>query len=138
MQAKSFTLKEMKSNNTVSLEDLKGKPTMITFWVSWCPDCVNDLRQKNQLYTLMNKEKLNFITINVPGRENQAEAAGVFLEENDYHFPVLVDNGTKTYDAYRCMGVPTTILLDKELNIVASYGDKTAFSMILKGLNDLL
>ncbi|UOE92280.1 TlpA disulfide reductase family protein [Alkalihalobacillus sp. LMS39] len=138
MVAPPFSLHELHTNNVVSLADYKGKPVMLTFWASWCPDSMKDLHQKNQLFETMDKEKLHFLTVNVTGREGKAEDGPRYIQEQSYRFPVLLDEGTKTYDAYRCMGVPTTVLLNEKQEIIATYNDKSSFIDIMKGVSYLV
>ncbi|WP_078553336.1 TlpA disulfide reductase family protein [Bacillus alkalicellulosilyticus] len=137
MKAPAFSLKDI-NDLEIALTDFKGKPVMITFWASWCPDSIKDLHQKNELFTSMDKDKLVFLTINVTGREGHEGDGPKFIAEQGYKFPVLLDKGTKTYDSYRCMGVPTTILLDKDQNIVATFNDRSTFMDIMNGLTKLV
>lgn len=134
MKAIDFALRSLWTNEIVRLSQFQGQPVMLTFWVSWCPDCMRDLSAKHRFYEMMNKEKLAFLTVNVVGRERDRKAPKSFLEKNGYRFPVLLDEGRKYYDLYECQGVPATILIDENFNIAARYGDKAAFSEIMSGL----
>lgn len=138
MRAPSFTLTDIQSNKKVSLDDFRGKPVMITFWASWCPDCQRDMPQKHALFEKVPEDKLAFLTINVTGREASADAGRKFVEKNNYHFPVLLDNGTETYDKYGCMSVPTTILLDEDHHIAASFNDQASYMDIFMALGQLI
>lgn len=138
MKAPGFTLTDIQTNKKVSLDDFQGKPVMITFWASWCPDCHRDLPQKHALYEKIPQDKLAFLTINVTGREGLEDAGQTFIEQNNYSFPVLLDQGTETYDNYRCMSVPTTFLLDKDHQIAASFNDRASFMDILAKLGTLI
>ncbi|WP_158735386.1 TlpA disulfide reductase family protein [Alteribacillus sp. YIM 98480] len=134
----SFELKDMFTDQTVPLHAYKGKPLMLTFWASWCPDSQIDLSQKQRFYDYLDTHQLGFLTINVTGREGKEENAKEFIEKEGYTFPVLLDNGTKTYDRYHCMGVPTTFILDADQQIINRFNDKAAFLDIMKGMNQVL
>ncbi|RSL33412.1 TlpA family protein disulfide reductase [Salibacterium salarium] len=138
MQAPDFELQDMFHQQNVHLEDFKGKPLMLTFWASWCPDSKKDLAQKQTFYDNLDSSQLQFLTVNVTGREGKEEDPISFMENNNYTFPVLCDKRTKTYDRYQCMGVPTTFILDENLNVVHRYNDKAAFIDIMKGLKPLI
>lgn len=138
MLAIDFSLRTMDSNEAITLSDYKGKPIMLTFWVSWCPDCRRDLQNKQLFYDSIDKEQLVFLTINVLGREVEEGAGEKFMKENGYTFPVLLDEGRKYYDLYECQGAPTTILINENGEIVARYGDKAPFSEIMIGLSQLI
>ncbi|TCP23505.1 peroxiredoxin [Scopulibacillus darangshiensis] len=135
MNAPNFELFDLKSHQEVKLTDFRGLPVMITFWVSWCPDCQRDLPLKTQFYQSLDKSELGFLTINVTGREHAEKDGPRFAEEHDLPFPILIDNGTEVYDAYECSGVPTTIIMDKDHRITHQFGDKASFYDVLEALS---
>ncbi|WP_100407266.1 TlpA disulfide reductase family protein [Bacillus solitudinis] len=137
MKAPTFTLPELQSNQRWSLESFENKKVMITFWTSWCPDSQKDLLQKQALFETATTDEIKMITINVTGRERDGDIKE-FVREHQFTFPILCDEGTKTYDSYRCMGVPTTVLLNEHHEIVATFHDKSSFMDIMKGLSTIL
>ncbi|MBU9714647.1 TlpA disulfide reductase family protein [Evansella tamaricis] len=138
MKAPEFTLASIYDNGNVSLNDYHGTPLLITFWVSWCPDCQRDIPMKDHLYKSMDKDRLKMLLINVSGREYDQKNALTYYEKEKISIPSLQDIGTKVYDAYQCMSVPTTFLLNKEHNIVARFNDKSTFQNIVKELGKVL
>ncbi|MDP4552446.1 TlpA disulfide reductase family protein [Alkalihalobacillus macyae] len=138
MDAPYFELEEMRSGEIIRLSDFAGKPVMITFWASWCPDCMRDLPMKEQFYQHADLNKLGFITINVTGRERSQEAGKAFTTKHQLPFPVLKDNGRTTYDMYNCTGVPTTVLLDKEHRIFKVFDDQSSFVDVVGALPQIM
>ncbi|MBB5173602.1 redoxin domain-containing protein [Texcoconibacillus texcoconensis] len=134
----NFGLYDLQSEQYIKLEDFLEKPVLLTFWASWCPDSHIDLKHKEQLYRSMNKESLGFLTINVTGREHRRDELADYIDKNEWSFPILSDEGTKTYDAYRCMSVPTTIVLDKDHQIVGHFNDRSSFQEILQALTKVV
>ncbi|MGY4690055.1 TlpA disulfide reductase family protein [Salibacterium sp. K-3] len=137
-EAPDFELSTLDGYAETRLHNLKGKPIMLTFWASWCPDSHRDLARKQSFYEHLDQNKLQFLTINVTGREGKMEDPVRFMEENGYTFPVLRDEKTKTYDKYQCIGVPTTFILDEELRVVNRFNDKAPFMDIIEGVKPLL
>lgn len=135
MQAPDLNLADFKTNQRMSLSDFKGKPVLITFWVSWCPDCQRDLPKKAEFYESMDKDAVGFLSINVTGREGSPEDGPAFAKKHNLPFPVLLDEGTKTYDAYQCTSVPTTVVLDDHHQIIQKFGDQASFYEIVKALS---
>ncbi|MTT30692.1 redoxin domain-containing protein [Terrilactibacillus sp. BCM23-1] len=138
MFAPQFTLFELQSRQNVSLSDFRGMPVMLTFWVSWCPDCQRDMPNKVQFYQSLDKNTLAFLTVNVTGREHSPESGPQFVYDHQLPFPVLIDQGRELYDAFGCTGVPTTIILDKNHEIAYQFGDKASFYDILQALSSVL
>ncbi|MEB1806774.1 MAG: TlpA family protein disulfide reductase [Bacillaceae bacterium] len=134
MDISSIRLFNIQESREVSLSEYKGKPCIITFWASWCPDSQRDLVRKHQMYEKMDKSELGFITINVVGREGNKLDGIKYMEQNQFQFPVLLDEGTKIYDLFECKGVPTTIILDEELVVRETFGERATFIEIMNGL----
>ncbi|WP_096434925.1 TlpA disulfide reductase family protein [Alteribacter populi] len=138
MKAPEFTLINPMTNETVSLTDFDNKAVLITFWVSWCPDSKLDLPNKEQLYKAMKTNELDMVMVNVVGREGTQEAGIDYYQEQGFTFPMLIDEKTKTYDAYHCMSVPTTFLLNKQHEIAGRFNDKASFQEILTSIGKVL
>lgn len=138
MVAPNFSLKSMHSDEKNSLNDYEGKALLITFWVSWCPDCQRDLANKETLYKSMKKDDLEMLMINVTGREDKEGSGESYYRDNNFTFPVVKDEGTKVYDAYQCMSVPTTFLLNKQHDIVGRFNDRASFQQMLKEIGEII
>ncbi|WP_349408401.1 TlpA disulfide reductase family protein [Pseudalkalibacillus sp. SCS-8] len=133
-----FSLRNLKTDEIVSLSDFEGKPVIIQFWVSWCPDCMRELPLLEQFYKSMRTDEIVILTIHVTGREGSDEQRDAFIQKNGITLPVLIDNGTEVYDQFDCHSVPTTILLDADHQMKARYTDKDKFQDILYGVSRLL
>ncbi|WP_279401894.1 hypothetical protein [Piscibacillus salipiscarius] len=77
------------------------------------------------------------LTINVTSREHGEEEA-LKYQEQFLTEPVLKDNGREVYDLYECEGVPTTIIIDKEGQVVGHFGDQAEFVSIVHKLSEAL
>lgn len=138
-QAPPFSLFEYGSSRKVSLEEFRGRFVILTFWVSWCPDCLKDLPKKQRLYEGVKPNKdLAFLTINVTGREGDPDDGIKFIEQNDYTFPVLRDEELAVYDAYKCNSVPYTFLLNRDHEIVRRFDDHSSFIEIALSLDEMM
>ncbi len=133
MKAPVFELPILGTPKTYQLKKDLGKVIMLTFWTSWCPDCAADLPKKEQLYKTINKNDVKMLTINVTGRERSVDEAEAF-HKKFLQQPTLSDEGTNVYDMYRCQGVPSTVIIDKQGDIAAQFGDKAPFLSIVQAL----
>ncbi|MDV2884392.1 TlpA disulfide reductase family protein [Alkalihalophilus pseudofirmus] len=135
--APDFTLPALNGTDSVTLSTLKGKVVLLTFFTTWCPDSKRDILEKQALFQSMNRDDVKMIFVHVTGRDSSVDLSK-WQEEMQLTLPVYMDLGTKTYDAYRCMGVPTTVLIDKDQSIKGFYNDKARMIDIIKGLGGLL
>ncbi|GAE34621.1 peroxiredoxin family protein [Halalkalibacter akibai] len=136
-QAPMFSLPSQQDGSVWSLEKASSKITMITFWTSWCPDSQKDLLAKQKLFESLHSNEMEMVMIHVSGRDPDVNLSQ-FLGENHFTFPVLLDEGTKVYDRYHCMGVPTTVLVNTNKDIAFVYHDKSTIMDIMNGVASLL
>ncbi|SRR5690625_627346 len=139
MKAPLFKLPYLNDlESSYDLNDVLGQKVIIlTFWVSWCPDCSRDLPKKEQLYKTVNRDEIEMITINVPGRERN-EADAIKFMEQFLTQPVLKDNGRDIYDLYEATSVPTTVIIDKDGHIAGKFGDQADFMEIMEALTKIM
>ncbi|MDQ0159535.1 TlpA family protein disulfide reductase [Alkalibacillus salilacus] len=137
MKAPTFELPYLdKPDQMFNLNDIIGeKVIVLTFWASWCPDCARDLPKKEQFYKTMRHNNIEMLTINVTGRERDMSEAHKF-QEQFLTQTVLQDRGREIYDLYQADGVPTTIVIDLDGNIVGQFGDKDDFVEVIKIIGD--
>lgn len=136
-KAPLFELPYIHNDETYQLGEDIGKVIVLTFWVSWCPDCGADLPKKEQLYKTMDHNKVKMLTINVAGRE-RTEEKGVQYADEFLTQPTLKDRGREVYDLYECEGVPTTTIIDQQGNVYDQFGDKASFLEIVESIGKLI
>lgn len=139
-KAPDFTLNYIDRKASFTLSEHLGRPIVLTFWASWCPDCTHDLPLKEKLHASIDSNDILFLTINVTGREPiQTEArkyVDAFLKQ-----PTLVDggeDGLSTYRKYNCRGVPTTVIINQDGHIVKTFGDDASTLDIMKALTPFI
>lgn len=135
--APDFTLSYIDKNIKLSLSDFKGQMVLLTFWASWCPDCSKDMPLKERLFKTVNQDKLKMLTINVSGRERNSHDA-LRYSKNFITQPTLKDDGRETYLKYHCLGVPTTVLINQEGQIVKQWGENLNILELMELIGDFL
>lgn len=137
-RAPDFCLPTWDDRNIVCLHDLRGKVVLLSFWVTWCAACQADLPKKQVLHRSITHPDFAFLTINVTGREAEPSRVSAFLKKAGYTFPVLKDDGRKTYDAYGITSVPATVLIDREGNLAGTFDETVPLVTILQEIDRLL
>ena len=103
----------------VRLSDLRGTPTIINFWATWCSSCVAELPDLRDLQAELGPERLSVLAINVG--EN-AGTARKFLDSLDASsLQVGMDPTLVVADAYGVRGMPQSIFIDSQGIIRAVY-----------------
>ena len=99
----------------ISIKDLKGKPTVIVFWQIYCHSCKKELPEVSRL-SKKYKGKVRFYAAIIGTRDIlQIEER---KREWGFNLPVIIA-GYKPRSAFGIFGTPITIIIDKDLNIVA-------------------
>lgn len=118
--APDFTLVDQ-FGNTHTLSDYKGKTIFLNFWATWCPPCRAEMPEIQEIYEDYgnNEEDVIILGIASPnyGREGSAEDIAAFLEENEYTYPVVMDEGGLSAYTYGVSAYPTTFMIDTEGNV---------------------
>jgi thiol-disulfide isomerase/thioredoxin len=102
--------------NSVRLSDLRGKPTVVNFWATWCPPCRSEMPHFQTVYEEM-KDEVNFMMIDlVGGGETQAKAED-YLKEQGFSFPVYYDTTGEAASTYDVAAIPTSLFIDASGNL---------------------
>lgn len=109
--------------NTHKLDDYRGKVIFLNFWATWCGPCRNEMPEIQKLYEeyAAQGETAEVVIIGVaaPGMsgEGSKEEVTVFMEENGYTYPVLMDETGEMFSYYGISAFPTTFMIDREGNV---------------------
>lgn len=80
--------------NEVSLQNLKGKTIFVNFWATWCPPCVSEMGELQQLYDKYQySTDTAVITISMPDSKQSEADIRTFMQENQYTMPAWIDDG---------------------------------------------
>lgn len=120
-----FSLTDLYGNE-IRLDDYRGKGVLLNFWASWCNPCVNELPLLNEAYKLAGVE---ILAINVGEKH---ETVQKFVDRYELAFPVVLDSGMKIKQKYLVAGLPLTVLINAEGDLIERFeGEWTEMADIL-------
>jgi len=129
-----FTLMSV-NDKKVRLTDFLGhKIILMNFWATWCPYCITEIPHLNKIETsLIDQVKLLSVDI-----LEKPEKVRSLVRKKGIKFDVLLDQQGEVARKYRVRGTPTSIVIDKQGNIVY-YGyelnkaEQVIMSLLQKG-----
>ena len=111
VRAYPFALQDI-DDETVSLQDYKGKVVMLNFWATWCPPCVREMPSMQRLYEKFRQD--GFVVLALDQMESEDDVFTFTAQlELEPEFPILFDRESKVSRQYQVHGLPTTYLIDK-------------------------
>jgi len=110
--APDFSLKTLEGK-TVRLSELRGKKVvLINFWATWCPPCRLEMPTMQQIYSEYKSKGFEILAVNIERDAN--EEIQDFVKELRLTFPVLLDPDMKVTRKYRLIGLPVSMLIDRQ------------------------
>ena len=97
-----------------------GRPLVINFWATWCPYCVEELPDFQEIVAdYSGRVSFAFVDVTDGSRET-VELAAAFLEENGFSdLPAYYDTDLAASIEYGASSLPTTVVVNGEGEIIA-------------------
>ncbi len=111
---------ELLDGTSISLATLQGKPTVLTFWATWCGPCAAELPYKKSLHAAY-AEGANFVGVNVTRTERSVSDVADYVRDNGIEYAVALDRSGTISDRFFVRGTPTTVVLDASGEVVARW-----------------
>ncbi|ACX96707.1 TlpA family protein disulfide reductase [Halothiobacillus neapolitanus] len=119
-QAKNFALPDLNGNvHRLVHGALESRPavTLVNFWASWCPHCIQEIPSMNRLAESYPEGKLRVLSINF--KESTAHVRH-FMKQFSVHFPVLIDRQGDVAAQWGVFAFPSSFLVDDRGRILYS------------------
>jgi thiol-disulfide isomerase/thioredoxin len=94
------------------LSDYRGKAVLLNFWATWCPPCRAEMPSLERMRKILLDEGRAFDIVAIDVAEDPSTVKK-FLFENEYTFPVFLDESGAVSVGFASQGIPTTIIVDK-------------------------
>jgi thiol-disulfide isomerase/thioredoxin len=100
-------LPELEGDGTVDYSTMSDKPLVINFFASWCPNCVGEMPDFEQVHQKLG-DQVAFLGI------SQSDSAGASIDlarQTGITYPTAIDSNGVFFNAAGGVGMPTTILV---------------------------
>ena len=87
-----FTLEDI-NGDTVSINEFKGKKTLINFWATWCRPCRKEMPMLNSVYLSQDPSEFSVVGIAIDKQDKVIQ----FVAELGIDFPIMIGQ-SEAYD----------------------------------------
>ena len=111
-------------NNQINLNDYRGNLVLLNFWATWCAPCKDEMPSLDKLQV---KDDIFIFPINIE-EKNLKKTDKFYNDLNIKNLNIYFDNGLKLVKVFALRGVPTTIILNNNKEMVARISGSIDFS----------
>jgi len=94
------------------MAEWQGKVVLLNFWATWCAPCRREMPALDALQTGIGSEKFEVITLS-SDRKGLDVVKSFFEKIGIQHLKIYIDPTLKAQRAFRVIGLPTTVLIDR-------------------------
>jgi thiol-disulfide isomerase/thioredoxin len=98
------------NGKTLSFEQFKNETVFLNFWATWCPPCIAEMPDINNLYKEVSDQNVQFVMI---AMDDDFQKAKDFLKRKNFDFPIyrLASTLPRVYES---RAIPTTYVIGSD------------------------
>jgi peroxiredoxin len=102
----------------VRLSSVRGQVTVVNFWATWCPPCIEEMPDLSRIHAEMSSKNVKVIGLAIDSPSNVRE----FLEDRQFSYPLLI-TGAAGSDIGKRLGnaidaLPYTVLINDKGRVI--------------------
>ncbi|OKL36923.1 peroxiredoxin family protein [Domibacillus mangrovi] len=117
MQATNFELPTI-DGQMMDLHSQRGKVVILNFWATWCQPCQKEVPHLQAFYENFKDKDVEILAVNLSHKDNRVKVIQSFAKKYNVTFPILLDKKGEVSTMYGVFTVPTTIILNREGEIL--------------------
>ncbi len=116
----------------------QGKPTIVSFWATWCKPCKEEMKAMWELYQKMG-DRFQYIAVSIDNTKTMAKV-GPYIRSKGYTFPVLLDPNSEVFQTLGGTNVPYALMFNADGTLHSKHdgfleGDEAKIEEELNGMN---
>ena len=102
-----------------NLADFAGTPVVVNFWASWCPACVAEMPDFEQVHAELG-DQVVFLGLNM--QETDPDGAAAFVAQTGVSYRLGVDPDGAIFNRFGGIAMPTTVFIDADGTVLRTHG----------------
>lgn len=115
-KAPDFSAPDLSGEKVELKSLLEDGPVLISFWATHCKPCIKELNKLQKLYPDYKKKGFEIVAVDVDGPRSVGRVKSR-VKGLKWNFPVVFDTNRDIYRKYQVLGIPHTVLIDRDGNI---------------------
>lgn len=120
-QALPLALRDLEGQERSLAAMADAKASLVFFWATWSERSLKELEDLKQIQEAYGDKGLSILAVNVEGQAAAGDLSArlkTLVQEKGVSYPVVVDEGLKTYNEWGVVATPTTAIVDKAGTII--------------------
>jgi thiol-disulfide isomerase/thioredoxin len=126
---------ELASGGELSRDDLEGRPSVLTFWATWCGACRDEMPAIESIRQEYG-ERVAVVGVN-RDRDQQKSRVLSFRDQNKLSFEMALDDGSMAR-AFRVSLIPHVVVLDHHARVRHVHQGRVGSDVLAEELDELL
>jgi thiol-disulfide isomerase/thioredoxin len=101
------------NGEALTLGDFRGRPVLLNIWATWCVPCRQEMPALDRLQAAFDKSQFLVLPLSID-RKGVPAVKSFYQELGLETLGIYVDETSKAARALDTVGVPTTLLIDRE------------------------
>ncbi|WP_350334651.1 TlpA disulfide reductase family protein [Coralliovum pocilloporae] len=102
-----------RDGNPTTVDAFKGKVVVLNFWATWCPPCRHEMPSLDRLQAKLGGDDFKVLPVSLD-RQGLEKVDAFFSQIKAENLPVYLDENNKFAVANRAIGLPMTLILDRQ------------------------
>ena len=125
---------DLLDGGTASLADYAGRPLVLNFFGSWCPPCVREMPDIEQVHQELG-DRVAFVGLAVRDRLSDARS---IIDKTGVTYPAGRDPGGDIFSTVGAFAMPSTVFISPDGKIVDVHGGELTAEELRSEIQELL
>lgn len=136
MQMAPFNKPSLTDKAIIDSKQLDGQVTLVTFFASWCPPCIQEIPALITLQDSFKSKGFSVIAFSVD--EGDLAPLKKLIDKRGINYPVLLANSDITRSFGGVAGIPVIFLVNRKGEIVKKYLGYTSHEILEEDIKTVL